>query len=42
MKEKVSHFNRIMGLLFGHGISGYKPVNRDCRKALEMLATGDR
>jgi transposase len=41
MKEKVSHVNRIMGLLFGQGISGYKPVNRDRRKALEMLATGD-
>lgn len=41
MKEKVRHVNRIKGLLFGQGISGYAPVNRDRRKALEMLATGD-
>jgi transposase len=41
MKEKVRHINRIKGLLFGQGISGYEPVKRDRRKALEMLATGD-
>jgi transposase len=41
MKEKTVHVNRIKGLLFAQGISGYKPANRDRRRALETLATGD-
>jgi transposase len=40
-KEKTIHVNRIKGLLFAQGVSGYEPANRDRRKALETLATGD-
>lgn len=39
-KERVSHVNRIKGLLRSQGISGYEPLRRDRRKALEALATG--
>ena len=39
--ERVSHVNRVKGLLFGQGISGYQPLNRDRRKRLEELVTGD-
>lgn len=39
--ERVEHVNRIKGLLFGQGISGYAPLRRDRRKRLEALRTGD-
>ena len=39
--ERVSHVNRVKGLLFGQGVSGYQPLNRDRRKRLEELVTGD-
>ncbi|MER8377674.1 IS110 family transposase, partial [Mesorhizobium sp. M1406] len=39
--EWVSHVNRIKGLLFAQGISGYEPLRRDRRARLEELRTGD-
>jgi transposase len=39
--ERVRHVNRVKGLLFGQGISNYQPLNRDRRKRLEELMTGD-
>ncbi len=39
--ERVRHVNRVKGLLFGRGGSGYQPLNRDRRKRLEELVTGD-
>lgn len=39
--ERVRHVNRIKGLLFGQGVSGYEPLRRDRRKRLEALQTGD-
>ena len=39
--ERVRHVNRVKGLLFGQGISGYEPLKRDRRERLEALATGD-
>lgn len=39
--ERVRHVNRIKGLLFGQGISGYEPMRRDRRQRLEELRTGD-
>jgi transposase len=39
--ERTSHVNRIKGLLFSQGISDYEPLNRDRRKRLEELCTGD-
>lgn len=39
--ERVSHVNRIKGLLFAQGASGYEPLRRDRRKRLEALKTGD-
>jgi transposase len=39
--ERVSHVNRIKGLLFSQGVSGYEPLRRDRRKRLEELKTGD-
>src|SRR5215831_3028447 len=39
--ERVRHVNRIKGLLFSQGISGYEPLRRDRRKRLEELRTGD-
>ena len=39
--ERVRHVNRIKGLLFGQGVSGYEPLLRDRRKRLEALKTGD-
>src|SRR6202007_1518375 len=41
MDEGVRHTNRIKGLLFGQGISGYEPHRRDRRARLEELTTGD-
>ena len=39
--ERVTHVNRIKGLLFAQGISGYAPMRRDRRARLEALRTGD-
>lgn len=41
MSERVSHVNRIKGLLFSQGITGYQPLHRDRRARLEELRTGD-
>ncbi len=39
--ERVKHVNRINGLLFCQGVSGYKPLRRDRRQRLDELRTGD-
>ena len=39
--ERVQHVNRIKGLLFAQGITGYEPLRRDRRERLEELQTGD-
>jgi transposase len=39
--ERVRHVNRIKGLLFSQGVSGYEPQRRDRRKRLDELKTGD-
>ena len=39
--ERIRHINRIKGLLFAQGISGYEPAKRDRRVRLETLRTGD-
>ena len=39
--ERVAHVNRIKGLLFAQGVSGYEPIRRDRRQRLERLRTGD-
>jgi hypothetical protein len=39
--ERVRHVNRIKGLLFSQGVSGYQPLRRDRRQRLEELQTGD-
>jgi transposase len=39
--ERIRHVNRIKGLLFSQGVSGYKPMRRDRRQRLEELKTGD-
>jgi transposase len=39
--ERVKHVNRIKGLLFCQGITGYEPLRRDRRKRLEEIQTGD-
>jgi len=39
--ERIQHVNRIKGLLFCQGISGYEPRRRDRRAQLEQLQTGD-
>jgi transposase len=41
LKERVQHSNRIKGLLFGQGISGYEPLRPDCRQRLGKLQTAD-
>jgi transposase len=41
IEERIAHVNRIKGLLFSQGISGYAPLNRDRRRRLEALHTGD-
>src|SRR5712672_2471110 len=38
--ERVTHVNRIKGLLFSQGVSGYVPLRRDRRTRLEELRTG--
>jgi hypothetical protein len=39
--ERVQHVNRIKGLLFSQGISGYEPLRRNRRQWLGELKTGD-
>ncbi len=39
--ERTQHINRIKGLLFAQGITGYEPLRRDRRERLEELRTGD-
>lgn len=39
--ERIKHVNRIKGLLFAQGISGYEPLRKDRRKRLDELQTGD-
>jgi transposase len=39
--ERISHVNRIKGLLFAQGIAGYAPLRRNRRAQLEALRTGD-
>ncbi|MGZ9020601.1 MAG: IS110 family RNA-guided transposase [Rhodoplanes sp.] len=39
--ERVGHVNRIKGLLFSQGVSGYEPLRRDRRQRLDELTTGD-
>jgi transposase len=39
--QRVQHVNRIKGLLFCQGVSGYKPLRRDRRRWLDELRTGD-
>ena len=39
--ERVEHVNRIKGLLFSQGVSGYEPLRRDRRTRLDELMTGD-
>ena len=39
--ERVRHVNRIKGLLFSQGVTGYEPLRRDRRDRLEELRTGD-
>ena len=40
-KERVMHVNRVKGLLFSQGISGYEPLKCDRHERLEELVTGD-
>ena len=39
--ERIQHTNRIKGLLFSQGVSGYEPLRRDRRQRLDELKTGD-
>ena len=39
--ERTQHINRIKGLLFAQGITGYEPLRRDRRERLEDRRTGD-
>jgi transposase len=39
--ERVTHVNRIKGLLFAQGISDYEPMHRHRRVRLDELKTGD-
>ena len=39
--ERVLHVNRVKGLLFSQGVSGYEPLRRDRRQRLHELRTGD-
>ena len=41
IEERVTHVNRIKGLLFAQGICDYAPLRRDHRTRLEALRTGD-
>lgn len=39
--ERVKHVNRIKGLLFSQGVSGYEPLRKNRRVRLNELQTGD-
>jgi transposase len=39
--ERIQHVNRIKGLLFAQGVSGYEPLRKDRRERLEEIQTGD-
>ena len=39
--ERIGHVNRLKGLLFAQGISGYEPPRRDRGQRLDALRTGD-
>src|ERR1700675_3041817 len=39
--ERIQHVNRIKGLLFSQGVSGYEPLRRDRRQRLDEVKTGD-
>lgn len=39
--ERISHVNRIKGLLSSQGIVDYEPLNKDRRQRLEELRSGD-
>src|SRR6201984_3027846 len=39
--ERVTHVNRIKGLLFAQGVFGYEPLRKGRRERLENLQTGD-
>jgi transposase len=39
--ERIRHVNRIKGLLFAQGITGYEPIRATRRARLEELRTGD-
>ncbi|HKX79988.1 MAG TPA: IS110 family transposase [Novosphingobium sp.] len=39
--DRIRHVNRVKGLLFAQGVTGYQPLRRDRRKRLEELMTGD-
>src|SRR6202051_390682 len=39
--ERVQHVNRIKGLLFCQGMSGYEPLRRNRRQRLDELKAGD-
>jgi transposase len=39
--ERITHVNRIKGLLFAQGVCDYAPLRRDRRVRLEALRTGD-
>ena len=41
IEERVTHVNRIKGLLFAQGISDYEPLRRNRRVRLEALRTRD-
>ena len=41
IEERVTHVNRIKGLLFAQGVCDYAPLRRDRRTRLEALRTGD-
>ena len=41
ISERIRHANRLKGVLFAQGISGYEPRRHDRRQRLEELKTGD-
>jgi hypothetical protein len=41
VSERTQHVNRIKGLLFSQGITGYQPLRRDRRDQIKDLRTGD-
>ena len=38
--ERIQHINRIKGLLFSQGVSGYEPLRRDRRQRLRQTEDG--